>query len=113
MTKPSTISALRENLKRYHPSEAVAKTRKEMGGCFSSTSEASLPRGHTQAYDTKHRNTSNTLSTGAQKSNDEMTMLNLYAKTEGKNFVRMQDIAKEPLQQTTNLTMWYVFVPVT
>ena len=40
-TKPSTISTLKENLKKYHPSEAVAKTRKEMGGCFSSTSEAS------------------------------------------------------------------------
>lgn len=67
-TKPSTISALRENLLKYHPSEAISKTRKELGGCFSSNSEASLPRGHTQAYDLKCSNTTNTLSTGVQKS---------------------------------------------
>ena len=44
-TKPSTIKTLRQNLEKYQPNEALAKTRKEIGGLFSCTSEASLPRG--------------------------------------------------------------------
>ena len=34
---------------------------------------------------------------GGKRSKDEMTALNWYAKTEGKTFVRMQEIADEPL----------------
>ena len=96
-TKPSTINALRQNLEKYQPNEALAKTRKEMGGCFSNTSEASLPRGQTQAYNLKRTSTNNTFVSGGKRSKDEMTTLNWYAKTEGKNFVRMQEIADEPL----------------
>ena len=64
---PWTVSALRENLKKYNPSEGVAKTRKEWGGCFSSTSEASLPQGQTQAYDLKCSNADSTLFAGVTK----------------------------------------------
>ena len=45
----------------------------------------------------KRSNTDNTLFAGLQKLKDEMTALNWYAKTEGKSFVRMQEIADEPL----------------
>jgi hypothetical protein len=95
-TKPSAINALRQNLEKYHPNEALAKTRKEMGGCFSNASEASLPRGQSQAHNLKRTNANSTIVSGAKRSKDEMTALNWYAKTDGKNFVRMQEISDEP-----------------
>ena len=96
-TKPSTVKTLRQNLEKYQPNEALAKTCKEMGGLFSCTSEASLPRGQTQAYNLKRTNTNNTLVSSGKRSKDEMTALNWYAKTEGKTFVRMQVLTDEPL----------------
>ncbi|CAB3988141.1 Hypothetical predicted protein [Paramuricea clavata] len=68
-----------------------------MGGCFSNASEASLPRGQSQAHNLKCTNRNSTIVSSAKKSKDEMTALNWYAKTDGKNFVRMQEISDEPL----------------
>ena len=52
-TKPSVRRKLQENLSRHSVSEAVAKTRRELGGPLSLSSDAEMPRGRTQAYDMK------------------------------------------------------------
>ena len=79
-TNPSTINALHQNLEKYQPNETLARTSKEMGGCFSSTSEACLPQGQFQVYNLKQTNTNSTLVSSPKRSKDEMAALNWYAK---------------------------------
>jgi hypothetical protein len=65
-TKLSAINALRQNLEKYHPNEALAKTGQEMGGCFFNTSKACLPQGQSQAHNLKPTNANSTIVFGAK-----------------------------------------------
>ena len=96
-TKPSVKRVLGENLKTLSASEAVAKTRKDLGGPFKTLSDADIPRGRAQAYDMKRERSNTTCSQPRRKQIDEMTTLNWFAKTDGKGFVRMQELSSEPL----------------
>lgn len=96
-TKSSVKRALGENLKNLPTSEAVAKMKKDLGGPLKSSSDADIPRGRTQAYDMKREHSKTSCSEPKRKQIDEKTTFNWYAKTDGKNFVRMQELSGEPL----------------
>ena len=96
-TKPSVRQKLKENLTRYPVSEAVAKTRRELGGPLTISSDAEMPRGRTQAYDIKRERVGSYGVERKTRETDEMTSLNWFAHTEGKDFVRMQALSGEPL----------------
>ena len=96
-TKPSVKQILSENLKRLPASEAVAKTRKDLGAQLSTSSESEAPRGRTQAYDMKRERSQASCSQTNRRHTDEMTALNWFAKTDGKGFVRMQELSAEPM----------------
>lgn len=96
-TKSSVKRALGENLKNLPTSEAVAKMKKDLGGPLKSSSDADIPRGRTQAYDMKREHSKTSCSEPKRKQIDEKTTFNWYAKTDGKNFVRMQELLGEPL----------------
>ena len=96
-TKPSVRRKLKENLARYPVSEAVAKTRRELGGPLTVSSDAEMPRGRTQAYDIKRERVESYGVERRSRETDEMTSLNWFAHTEGKDFVRMQELSGEPL----------------
>ena len=96
-TKPSVRQKLKENLSRYPVSEAVAKTRRELGGPLSASSDADMPRRRTQAYDMKRARVGSSYAERRSRETDEMTTLNWFAHTEGKDFLRMQELSGEPL----------------
>ena len=84
-TKPSVRRKLKENLSRYPVSEAVAKTRRDLGGPLSASSDADIPRGRTQAYDMKRARVESSYAERRSRETDEMTTLNWFAHTEGKH----------------------------
>ena len=96
-TKSSVKRALDENLKNLPTSEAVAKTRRDLGGPLKSSTDADIPRRRTQVYDMKRERSKTSCSEPKRKQIDKMTTFNWYAKTDGKNFVRMQELSGEPL----------------
>lgn len=70
--------------------------RRDLGGPLKSSCDADIPRGRTQAYDMKRERSKTSCSEPKRKQIDEMTTFNWYAKTDGKNFVRMQELSGEP-----------------
>lgn len=95
-TKTSVRRKLKENLSRYPVSEAVAKTRRDLGGPLSASSDADITRGKTQAYDMKRACVESAYADRRSRETDEMTTLNWFAHIEGKDFVRMQELSGEP-----------------
>ena len=73
----------------------VAKTRRELGGPLTVSSDAEMPRGRTQAYDIKRERVGSYGVERRSRERDEMTSLNWFAHTEGKDFVF--ELSGEPL----------------
>jgi len=78
-------------------SEVVAKTRQELGGPLSVTSDAKMPCGGAQAYDMKRVCVQSCGTQRRSRETDEMTSLYWFAHTEGKHFGRMQELSGERL----------------
>ena len=72
---------------RLQASEAVAKTRKDLGVLIKTLSNTDIPRGRAQAYDMKRECSNTTYSRSQRKQVDEMTTFNWFVKTEDKDFV--------------------------
>ena len=109
LTKPWAKRLLNENLKPLPMSAAVSKTRKDLGGPMKVLSDANIPRGKMQAFDMKRDRSRTTCSQPRCKQLDEMASFNWYAKTEGKGFVRMNELWAKHLFFLQQINSWLTY----